>query len=83
MKAETRWRLRPLATAVTDWTHRVHPKMFAADRAAHMALRMLLEREATSEWKAGDLAGNLDALARALEPRITELQIERMEGGKR
>lgn len=78
-----RWRFRPISVPhIHDWPIKVHPKMFAADRNLHMALRMLLEREATSSWKANDLAANIDTIARALEPRITELQIERIEGAR-
>ena len=79
--SEERWYLKPLPHVLRDWKKAVDSKTAAADRSAHLSLQLLTDEPMTSKtWKPSSRAADLDALARALEPRITELQRRRMEG---
>jgi hypothetical protein len=81
MSDETRWYLRPLRPVLRDWKKPIHEAVAKADRGAHTSLQLLLDRP-IAEAKPPGRAADFDAIARALEPRITELQRRRMEGEK-
>jgi hypothetical protein len=61
----------------------MHTRNVAADKHAHLALWLLTSEPVNRrDYKPEARAADLDALARALEPRITELQRRRMDGEK-
>ena len=81
MNDDRRWYLKPLQPILRDWKRALDKATATADRAAHLSLQILGDRP-VAEQEAPGRAADLDAIARALEPRITELQRRRMEGEK-